>query len=98
MMRSHKEIGCVFYQRYGLLSVVALLCVCVLAQMLGMPMTMFGLLTSSDMLVESVSEDFSLTPVVPQPGTLGSSHIHVIFQPSLHRPVFVTSVFHPPQA
>lgn len=82
---------------FGLLAVVVLLCFCVLAQMLGMPVTMLGLVTTSDMLVESVSEDFSLIPVVPEPGTSGPSHTQAEFQASLHFPVFVTSVFHPPQ-
>jgi hypothetical protein len=89
--------GCVLYRRKVWASVVVVLCICVLSQMLGVPFTLVGLLTSSDMLVESASEDFSLTPVVPEAGISGSSRIHAEFRPSLHLPVFVTSVFHPPQ-
>jgi len=91
------RIGCVSHHGYRLIFAVALLCVCVLGQMLGMPVTLIGLLTSSDMLVEPVSEDFSLIPVLPEPGIAGSSRTHAEVQSSLYLPVFVTSVFHPPQ-
>lgn len=91
------RIVCVSNRRYGLFAVVVLLCFCVLAQMLGMPVTMLALVTSADILMESVSEDFSLTPVMPEPGTSGSSSVHAVGQPAVHLPVFVTSVFHPPQ-
>ena len=82
---------------YGLLSVIVVLSFCVLAQMLGLPVTMLALVNSSDILMESVSEDFSLTSEVPELGLSVSSHIRAIIQPSVHLPVFVTSVFHPPQ-
>lgn len=94
---SYMRIGGVSHHGYRLIFAAALLCVCVLGQMLGMPVTLMGLLTSPDMLAESVSEDFSLTPVLPEPGILGSSRIHAEVQPSFYLPVFVTSVFHPPQ-
>ena len=45
---------------------VILLCICVLSQMLGTPVTLVGLLTSS-IPAESVSEDFSIPPITPEP-------------------------------
>lgn len=78
-------------------TVVVVLCVCVLSQMLGVPVTLVGLLASSDLLTETVSEDFSLTPIVPELGLSGASRSCVESQPSLHLPLYVTSVFHPPQ-
>ncbi|WHZ29606.1 MAG: hypothetical protein OJF51_004408 [Nitrospira sp.] len=91
------RVGCASHQGYKLIIAVAFLCMCVLGQMLGMPVTLIGLLTSSDVLAESVSEDFSLTPVLPEPEMPGSSRIHAEVRPSFYLPVFVTSVFHPPQ-
>ncbi|UVT20007.1 MAG: hypothetical protein H8K03_19880 [Nitrospira sp.] len=98
MQSSYMRIGGVSYRRYGVLVVVGLLCMCVCTQMLGLPGTLIDLLTSSDTLVESVSEDSPLTPVVPEPETSGSSRLLIIGQSTVHLPVFVTSVFHPPQA
>ncbi len=77
---------------------VIFLCVCVLSQMLGMPVTLVGILASSDLLAETVSEDFSLTQVVPELLNSEPSRLDVIFQTSPHLPVFVTTVFHPPPA
>lgn len=85
-------------QRYGSIIAVGLLCVCVLAQVLGVPGTLIDLLTSSDTLVESVSEDASLAPAVTEPGALALTYTDIIIQLSLHLPILVTSVFHPPQA
>lgn len=79
-------------------AVVLLLCVCVLSQMLGMPVTLVGILASSDLLTETVSEDLSLTPVVPEFEKSDPSRLDVIFQASPHLPVFVKTVFHPPPA
>lgn len=72
------------------------LCVCVLAQMLGMPITLFSLLNTSDLLIQPNSEDFSLLPGVPGPGTESRPLFHTELFPNVHRPVFITSVFHPP--
>ena len=74
------------------------LCAWVLAQMLGMPSDLFSLVTSSDMVTGSVCEDFSLVPSVPEPKTLSRYLGHTDFQPSLHPPILLTSVFHPPLA
>ena len=77
---------------------ILLLCICVLAQMLGMPMTFFSLLASSGVFLESVSEDFSFPPTVPKPRTPSAWISYTESQSSPYLPLFVTSVFHPPQA
>jgi len=72
-------------------------CLCVLAQMMGTPVTLIGLLTS-DISVESVSEDFSIAPITPELGPASPPRLHEKSEPLLHLPIIVTSVFHPPQA
>ena len=91
------RIGGISHHGYRWIFAAGLLCVCVLSQMLGTPVTLIGLLTSPDMLAESISEDFSLIPVLPELGISTSSRIQAEVQPLLYLPVFVTSVFHPPQ-
>ncbi|MDK2741488.1 MAG: hypothetical protein NDI90_01125 [Nitrospira sp. BO4] len=73
-----------------------LLCVCVLAQMLGAPVTLLSLLTTSDMLAGSVSEDFSVLPPVPELRPFSALCLRVDGHPIPHLPVLATSVFHPP--
>jgi len=85
------------YRMTSLTCLALFLCVCVASQMLGMPVTLISLL-ASDMPVESVSEDFSLPPVLPRLATPDTRGTQVEFHPSLHLPIFTTSVFHPPQA
>ena len=77
--------------------VILFLCVCVLAQMIGMPITFFSLVSSSDVFLESVSEDFSFPPTVPKPKASNTRSAHTELPPSPYFPIFVTSVFHPPQ-
>ena len=81
----------------GLAFLIVCLCICVMSQMLGTPLTLIGLLTS-DIPVESVSEDFSIPPISPEPESASRSGLHEKGEPVLHLSVFVTSVFHPPQA
>ncbi|MBH0210130.1 MAG: hypothetical protein HP495_16745 [Nitrospira sp.] len=76
---------------------VGFVCLCVVFQMLGAPVTLLGLLTS-DAPVESLSEDFSIPPSMPEPGVLNHSRLLVEHQPSPSVPVFSTAVFHPPQS
>lgn len=57
---------------------------------------MFGLLTASEVVMESLSEDSFLPPTVPELGISSRPRVSMEFQPSVHLPVFVTSVFHPP--
>jgi len=83
----------------GVACLVVLLCVCVVAQMLGAPVTLLGLL-NSDMLTESepVSEDFSALTPLPEPERPGLLRVVSEFRPVRQLPVLITSVFHPPTA
>ncbi len=76
---------------------VVFVCICVLFQMLGAPVTLLGLLLS-DAPVESLSEDFSIPPIMPELGKPSQLTVSVYTQLVRHLPVFSTSVFHPPQA
>lgn len=76
--------------------VILLLCVCVLSQMFGAPITLVSLLTSVDMLTEDVSEDFCIHPTVPDLGTTSQLLLHIELRPSHYSPLFAKSVFHPP--
>jgi hypothetical protein len=85
-------------RRISSVGIVLVLCVCVLSQMLGTPVTLFGLLTSADLLTESVSEESSLPSTVTRPITSGLFRSHSELPSSLYLHIFVTSVFHPPPA
>lgn len=76
---------------------VVFICLCVVFQMLGAPVTLLGLLTS-DTPVESLSEDFSIPPSTPEPGGPNRSRFAAESQTPGHFPVFSTAVFHPPQS
>jgi hypothetical protein len=86
------------YRTMGSVSVALFLCVCVFSQMLGAPVTLASLLTSVDMLTESVSEEFSLPPTVPEPEAPRPLRVNMEFQPALHLPVLSASLFHPPRS
>lgn len=94
-MISHASL----FRTTGVACLVVLLCVCVVAQLLGAPVTLLGL-SNSDMLTESepVSEDFSV--LSPSTGPERSYLFHIVteFRPVHHLPILVTSVFHPPSA
>jgi len=76
---------------------VVLLCVCVVTQMLGAPVTLIGLM-NSDMLTKSepVSEDFSSLSPSLEPEKPGLLHFFTESSLVLQLPVLATSVFHPP--
>jgi hypothetical protein len=84
-------------RRISSVGIALVLCVCVLSQMLGTPVTLFGLLTSADMITESVSEELSLPPTVAEPETLRLLHVNMEFDLALHLPVLSASLFHPPR-
>jgi len=83
-------------QRTGSRWIVLFLCVSVLAQMVGMPMTLLSLLTTSDVLAESGSEDPSMLPQVPELRPFSAPHLRVDGHTISHLPVLAASVFHPP--
>ncbi len=81
----------------GVACLIMLLCICVVTQMLGVPVTLIGLLTA-DVLTKSepVSEDFSSPSTLPEPWRprLLSSFIQFRSMPQL--PILPVSVFRPP--
>lgn len=96
MSRTERGIHHLLPGGTGVGVVVFFVCICVVSQMLGAPVTLLGLLMS-DASVESLSEDSSIPPITLELGTPGRSGFHLDFQPSLHLPIFPTAVFHPPQ-
>lgn len=81
---------------YSSMYLACFLCVCVLSQMLGMPVTLGSLLSSDDMLSQPTSEDFSLLPTLPKLEARSSSRPRSEIQTPRYVPVFVKSLFHPP--
>ena len=80
----------------GALILILIVCLCVVFQMLGAPVTLLGLLTS-DTPVESLSEDFSIPPSIPEPGRPNRSRFTGETQSLPYVLVLSTAVFHPPQ-
>lgn len=87
------------YGAAGAACLLVLICVCVIAQMLGTPFTLLSLL-NSDMLaeLEPVSEDLSAFSPPLEPERSRLFLVFTEFRPLLHQPVLLTSVFHPPSA
>ena len=81
----------------GLACFVVLLCVCVLTQMLGVPITLIGVM-DSDLLAKSapVSEDFSSLSLSLEPERPSLLHFFTESRLVLQLPVLATSVFRPP--
>jgi hypothetical protein len=96
MIRTHKLMRRFLPAGAVTAVLVVFVCLCVVFQMLGAPVTLLGLLTS-DTPVESLSEDFSIPPIMPEPGKPSRSSVSVDIQSLRHLPIFSTSVFHPPQ-
>lgn len=74
-----------------------LLCICVVTQMLGVPVTLIGLL-SADVLTKSepVSEDLSTLSMLPEPGRPRLLSLLIQFRSMPQLPILPVSVFHPP--
>ncbi len=96
MVRNHMGRWVSAFRVKGLACVVAFLCVCVIAQMLGAPFTLLNLM-NEDMFTESepVSEDFALTPS-HEPAKTRLFRLFTEFRSTLNLSVFLTSVFRPP--
>jgi hypothetical protein len=76
--------------------VILFLCLSVIMQMLGVPVTLLSPALSLDTLDASVLEGFSIPPAVPQL-TRSSETIPVTdAQPSGHVPILASTLFHPP--
>lgn len=85
-----------FGRRTGSTLMVIFLCVCVLVQMLGLPVTLLNLFTPADLLTESMCEDPSVLPSLPELRPSSALCRRTDGPRTPHSPVFVTSVFHPP--
>jgi hypothetical protein len=74
---------------------VLFVCICVVSQMLGTPVTLIDVLTS-EQPGESVSEDFSVLPVTPEPDLASQARLYENVVSLEHLPILAISVFHPP--
>ncbi len=81
----------------GMACFVVLLCVCVVTQMLGVPITLIGVM-DSDLLAKSapVSEDLSSLSPSLEPERPSLLHFFTESRLVLQLPVLATSVFRPP--
>lgn len=81
----------------GAASLILLLCICVVTQMLGVPVTLIGLL-NADVLTKSepVSEDFSTLSTLPEPGQPHLLSLLIQFRSMSQLPILPVSVFRPP--
>ena len=82
-------------QGWAIACLVSFLCLCVVFQMLGVPVTLLALL-ASDSPIESLSEDFSILPVILEPRTFNRIALYVEFQRLVYLPIFSTAIFRPP--
>jgi hypothetical protein len=80
----------------GVAFLVVLICIWVIAQMLGTPLTLTTLLTA-DTSTESVCDD-SIPPVKLDLELFSCALLHEDTELSLSFQFFETSAFHPPQA
>ncbi len=83
-------------QGWAIACLVSFLCLCVVFQMLGVPVTLLALL-ASDSPIESISEDFSILPAILEPRTFNRIALYVEFQRLIYLPIFSTAIFRPPQ-
>jgi hypothetical protein len=95
MKRIAVREACLFNRGVGIACIIALLCLCVVFQMLGVPVTLLALL-ASDSPIESLSEDFSILPVILEPRTFNRIALYVEFQRLVYLPIFSTAIFRPP--
>ena len=92
------EVGGVRFSRRGMgvVCLISCLCLCVIFQMLGVPVTLLALLTS-DSPIESLSEDFSILPILWKLRTHNRIAFHAEFHRLIYLPIFPTAIFRPPQ-
>lgn len=80
----------------SLIGVVMVLCVCVLLQMLGTPVTLLNPSAFSDTLGASVLEGFTVPPALLSLDFSAESVPAPDVHPSVHIPLLSSMVFHPP--
>ena len=79
----------------GVVILVLFVCICVVSQMLGTPVTLIDVLTS-ELPGESVSEDFSIPPLTPEPSLAAQARLSEHVDSMQYLPILAISVFHPP--
>ncbi len=79
----------------GVAVLVLFVCICVVSQMLGIPVTLIDVLTS-EQPGESVSVDFSVPPVTPELDLASQARLYENVVSLEHLPILAISVFHPP--
>ncbi len=78
------------------MTMVMLLCICVMVQMLGVPTSLLNPAETTDTSAASVLEGFTVLPAVPQLTPLEKAISEIEAQSSVHLPIFVSAPFHPP--
>jgi hypothetical protein len=81
----------------GIRTVVFLfLCLSIIMQMLGVPLTLLSPALPLDTAGESVLEGFSIPPTVPLVARSSKPAFVIDTQSSVHVPILASAVFHPP--
>lgn len=78
------------------MTIVMLLCLSILVQMLGVPVTLLNPFEPADTQSVSVLEGFSVPSSLPQLTPSFGTDTATDTQPSVHLPVLVSVPFHPP--
>jgi len=76
--------------------VIVGLCLCVLVQMLGVPVTLLNPDAEADTMSSSVFEGFSIPPTLPQSALSPDSAPLFDVAPLLQVPLLASALFHPP--
>lgn len=77
-------------------AIVMLLSLCVIVQMLGVPVTLMNPVEAADTLAVSISEGFSVPSLLPQLTPSFETVPVADGQPTVHMPVLASTLFHPP--
>ena len=78
------------------MAMVMLVCLCVLIQLLGMPIILLSPLDAADHLATSFIEGFALPSSLPQPlRSIDSTPVTEVYL-SVHAPILASAMFHPP--
>lgn len=75
---------------------VMLLALCVIVQMLGVPVTLLNPIEATDTLAAAVSEGFSVPSSLPQLTPSFETAPVTDSRSSVHVPVLASALFHPP--
>lgn len=78
------------------LGLVLFLCLCVILQVLGVPVTLLNPDDNADALAASVLEGFSVPPTLPELALSSESVLLSDVHPFVHVPLLTSALFHPP--